>query len=206
MATKKILTIDFNIIMYPCIQLYTNSNNDNEYINWEILQKQLNINNFLGYDANTLELLAILIHNAYKNNIPIVALKNQSELITILNDDNENNKDVNYDITNIDFFSDICDNENDIVNCDMFDKFYDHTWIHYLQIKNKTNNLTWIKAPNSPLPQLSTTIFKEILPLSTLKSIDISTYDKIYLSLSPNIIPYNFYHLFKILKICGEVL
>lgn len=60
---KKILSIDFDIIMYPCIKMYNDkvSGNANPTQLWQGLEHDFNIANILSYDWNLVKYIAQLI-------------------------------------------------------------------------------------------------------------------------------------------------
>ena len=79
---KKILSIDFDIIMYPCIKMYNDKvgGDANSTQLWQGLENDLDISNILSYDWITLKNIAQLI--AKSKNVHFI--KEHQEIIDIL--------------------------------------------------------------------------------------------------------------------------
>ena len=63
MEILKILSVDFDYIMYPCIKLYNShvSGAENQTVTWEHLEQLLEIDKYLCYDADALKRITQLI-------------------------------------------------------------------------------------------------------------------------------------------------
>ena len=204
----KILSIDFDIIMYPCIKLY------NQYVNggenagalWENLNHMLEIDKYLNYDANTYQNIFNLLIKTWKNNpgVMVFPITNHEEVVTQLKTFEEyHNQEHAFEITNIDFHHDIFYNEESLIDMCHYDKCTCANWLGFLIMHNKVSSLNWYKAPNSPvLDSSQSEIFDAgqycdtyVSPLSAIDE-NPGDYDAIFLCLSPHWVPYKYHHLY----------
>lgn len=199
---EKILSIDFDCIMYPCIKLYNDSchGNENPTVEWKNIESRQNIDNFLCYDAKILEEIALLIQRNVKNGSKLIPITNHQDIVEYINlVDNEK-----IELANIDFHHDIWYDEDSIDRITHFDEYTCANWVGYLYFKNKLDSYTWVKMPNSDLFMPS----NEDVPLTVLRSTEIkdlsNDFDRIFLCLSPQWVPYKFHHLYDlIVKLFG---
>ena len=147
--TIKILSIDFDCIMSPCIKLYNDKcfGNENPTLIWKNLSQERNIDNFLCYDAKTLEDITLLIQKAVNSGAVLIPITEHQNII----DNLDMNSDQKFDVVNIDFHHDIWYNEENITMIEMFDEYNCANWVGYLIKKNKLNSYTWYNMPNSDL-------------------------------------------------------
>lgn len=203
---KKILSIDFDYIMYPCIKLYNEkcAGNGNPTEIWNILEHDLEINNFLSYDAKALLSIAKLIKYVKDNfNAIIIPIQEHQEIVDDLLTKDYNNS--TYDLINIDYHHDIFYRKSDITQARNFNKYNCSNWVGYLFISDKINSYSWIKAPNS---DLYTKAIKDI-DYTILSRSDIDDYslfdniDTVYICFSPQWVPYKYKHLYDmIIELC----
>lgn len=181
---KKILSIDFDIIMAPCIEIY---NNMVPSLDWRELEKipQLKVLTADLIHYNRLTKYLIKLSN-YIDKENIFFIENHAQIINYLKDDDQ------IDLINIDHHHDIGyfhkDNENDKLNCG--------NWVGYLLDNNILSSYTWICNENS-------IDYKEnkIIPYDKryLFKLDLDTIpipDKLIICLSEPWVPPNFRELF----------
>lgn len=203
-----ILSIDFDIIMYPCIKLYNDKINGSEspVVLWNILQQSMEIDSHLSYDAKTLLLLGWLLKRAKSNNSEIIALNEHQEIVDDLKKMNEYSTDI-YNLTNVDFHHDIFYRKDDQPLAKYFDKCDCSNWVGYLYKNNKLVSYTWYKAPNSEgfNPRLidendmDKFIIKSVGIDEDLKELASKTFHRVYLVKSPQWVPYKYIHLYNLL-------
>ncbi len=182
----KILTIDFDIIMNPCIDIY----NDSDLTADEYLNKF----NFLGHMAADLELYRELtnliisfdsnkIHYIYSHNEIVEELQNITEPI---------------DLYNIDYHHDII--YNDDINWKSPLKDYNEgNWVKKLWDDKKIKSYTWLKDYKSSNPS-SDSVEKKYLTnkhfVFSYNLDDLKDCDEVYISLSPEWVPDYYVHLY----------
>ena len=136
---KKILSIDFDIIMSPCIQLYNNYSTDD----WEALCSHFEILKFAKPDyihfKRLLQLLLKLSKNMKKENIHFIA---SHEMIATYID---KNIDDTISLINIDHHHDIAYTDKDIEN--KIEDLNCGNWVKYLSEEGK---LEWIDIEDLP--------------------------------------------------------
>ena len=197
----KILSIDFDIIMYPCIKLY------NEHIGgsmnptqiWKWLEEEKEIEPFLNYDAKILIILAKIIKNQMKKGAQLVCYNEHQESVDNLKTWDCFENEEPFDITNIDFHHDVWYREEDKDLLFSFNKYNCSNWLGYLFIKNKTSKIVWYKASNSDLPY-ENNIINEIYNISNLEQLNDETFDIIYFVKSPQWVHYKYHHLYDLIS------
>ena len=207
--TKNVLTIDFDYIMWPCIKLYNDMCrcNQNPGETWERIEFERKINNHISYDAKTLKTIALIIKNAMKNeNCTFYSIEEHQNLVKILNIEDSGDE---YNVVNVDFHHDIYYHDEDVARLSYFEDCNCSNWLGYIHYIDKLKSYTWIKAPNSePIPrdldeELAEKIsVKDSSALNELKMKlnkgEIS-FDYVVFCLSPQWVPYRYYHLFEII-------
>ena len=199
----KILTIDFDIIMYPCIKLYNNEvgGNANPTQLWDYLENTKEIELFLNYDAKVLlDIIRLLKIQTQEKHTPLTALEEHQEIIDCLKKFDSFEDKESFEITNIDFHHDIWyrdEDKNDIVS---FDKYNCSNWLGYLYLTDKTKKITWYKASNSDC-LLDEKIIDNMVNISKIPYLFKEDFDAIYLVKSPQWVHHKFIHLFDFLKI-----
>ena len=80
---RTILSIDFDIVMYPCIKLYNDKvgGEDNPTRLWEFLEREHDIQEFINYDAKYLLALATLIKNTVHNGAKLHMITEHQEIV-----------------------------------------------------------------------------------------------------------------------------
>lgn len=198
----KILSIDFDIIMYPCIRLYNADvgGDDNPTMAWDRIEHTKDIAQHLSYDANTLKNLLVLMMKSARKGATFVPIQEHQEIVTYLEKTVHIEKDKSLEVTNIDFHHDIIYYEGDIVNAKYFGQSTCANWAGYLLLNDYASSVNWIKAPNS---ETFSPLYDEIMDMSkitisSLKSIPKldEEYDYIFFCLSPQWVPYKYHHLY----------
>ena len=198
----KILSIDFDIIMYPCIRLYNAEvgGDDNPTLAWERIEYTRDIAQHLNYDAKILNnILTLMMKNA-QNGAIFVPIQEHQEIVTYLEKTVGIEKNKDLQVTNIDFHHDIIYHDGDIVNTKYFGQSTCANWAGYLLMNDYANSVNWIKAPNSEVlsPMLANLVDMTKITISPSHSIAELPYDYdyIFFCLSPQWVPYKFHHLY----------
>lgn len=193
---KTILSIDFDIIMAPSIELYNNKSG----IKWEDRFKESPILQSLPIDAEIyqkiIQLLLELFPKVKKENIHF--LRDHHSIAKSLN------KNTTYNIINLDHHHDWCYNEkqeNRIISDDILDC---GNWVKYLSDSNLLEKYTWVKNISSQMPAKKPSFkIQEIRNFSLENDAQI---DEIYLIESPEFVPPYYYPLFFIwLDIANQI-
>ena len=196
----KILSIDFDAIMFPCIRLYNEYcyGNENATTIWRQLEFDRDINQYLSYDANVYKNIGKIIFKNIKNGAKLIPIQEHQMLVDHLK--KYDLLDLQFDITNIDYHHDIAYNRNSFVEME-FDNYTCADWAGYLMTLNPETTLTWVRCPgSSPYNE----DIKEFTNAITIKRIDEivdldDDYDLIYFCLSPQWVPYVYHHLYDLL-------
>lgn len=196
----KILSIDFDAIMFPCIRLYNEYcyGNENATTIWRQLEFDRDINQYLSYDANVYKNIGKIIFKNIKNGAKLIPIQEHQMLVDHLK--KYDLLDLQFDITNIDYHHDIAYNRNSFVEME-FDNYSCADWAGYLMTLNPETTLTWVRCPgSSPYNE----DIKEFTNTITVKRIDEivdldDDYDLIYFCLSPQWVPYVYHHLYDLL-------
>lgn len=196
----KILSIDFDAIMFPCIRLYNEYcyGNENATTIWRQLEFDRDINQYLSYDANVYKNIGKIIFKNIKNGAKLIPIQDHQMLVDHLK--KYDLLDLQFDITNIDYHHDIAYNRNSFVEME-FDNYTCADWAGYLMTLNPETTLTWVRCPgSSPYNE----DIKEFTNTITIKRIDEivdldDDYDLIYFCLSPQWVPYVYHHLYDLL-------
>lgn len=191
----KILSIDFDYIMYPCIKLYNNlcDGKENPTVTWNMIEQERGVEKFLCYDANALMEIAKVIKRNIKNGAKLIPINDHDEIIQYL----ENEK--NIELLNIDYHHDIIYHSEDINSLADFGKYDCGNWVGYLQLNNFLKEYTWLKAPSSSLCTIDLPNFQyKTLGLKDFNSIT-DDYDCVFFCLSPQWVPYKYHHLYQLI-------
>lgn len=210
---RSILSIDFDFIMSPCINLYNSYcyGNQNPSIIWENIKHEIgDIEQHLKYDAASLLLLDKIIKRS--GIINIIKINSHDDLIReIIENQEEDNSNVLYKVYNIDFHHDILYDKEDCSKLRYFNEKKCSNWVGYLYYKGLLKEYHWYKANNSQLPDLnmikeaSEELFNKIFihPYRDLKNeLAQSIFDEEFkpdylaVALSPQWVPYQYYHLY----------
>ena len=186
----KILCINFNIVMYNCIKLYADKVNINENpkLIWDYLNDVYEMDKHTSIDARILSsLIALIKKNKSAKFAPIISPR------AIVEEMKDNS---NIDITNISFFHDLVNTKEEIEDWDK-DNYTDLNWLGYLIYKNKVENCTWVKAPNSFPCENNIVDDVKILNIYDIDKLG-NDYDIIYFNLSPHFVPYKYEYIFRL--------
>lgn len=200
-STLKILSIDFDYIMAPCIKLYNDlcTGSENPTVSWKIIEHERNIEPFLNYDAESLLQIAKIIKANTKNGAKFINVRDHQDIINFLPNDKM------IDLTNIDFHHDILYNINSMIDITDMGKYNCSNWVYYLYAEKVLNSYTWVKAPQSDLldPNIDFPNY-EILTRTDLGKIK-DDFDMVFFCLSPQWVPYKFHHLYDLItELCKE--
>lgn len=214
---KRLLSIDFDIIMAPCIKLYNDlsSGGENSTVVWNNINNARGLEDkFLSYDANTYKDLVKLVRDIIEFNreCKLVPIIEHHEIIDDLKTQ-EDYDDTTYDLINIDFHHDIFYRPQDRNLIKSFDKYNCSNWVGYLFLKDKLDKYTWVKAGNSDLydhqldGKYKINFFTESLRyienvynnISDERKFSPVNIDTIYLCLSPQWVPYKYHHLYDLI-------
>lgn len=201
--SKKILTIDFDIIMYPCLQIYNDhvAGNMNATETWNQLKQERGVEPFIHYDARTLLELGKIIHHHVMQGTSLTVCNEHQEVVDILKKSETYEQDT-FSITNVDFHHDIWYRPEDKTILTNFADYNCSNWLGYLILNQKTDEVIWYKAYNSHIfrdAEYHQEIFKSIHRLDELDNLMEESFDEIYFVLSPQWVPYEFHHLFNLI-------
>lgn len=209
MSKVKILSIDFDYIMWPCIKLYNDmcAGDQTPGETWDRIEFERRINNHISYDAKTLKTITSIIKNALKNNeCKFHSIKEHQELIKEMDVEDSDDE---YSVTNVDFHHDVYYHDDDIAKMAYFDGCTCANWVGYIYFTGKLDSYTWIEAPNSDkLPSNMDDDLSDRIHVETstglydlekkLKDKEIS-FDHVVLCLSPQWVPYRYHHIFEMI-------
>ena len=202
--TKTILTIDFDIIMYPCLQIYNDlvGGDVNPTANWEFLKRERGLEPFIKYDANVLKMIGTIIKHHRNKGSKFIVCEEHQQVVDYLKLSGTYDED-NFNIINIDFHHDIWyrpEDKNVLIN---FDDYNCSNWLGYLLLKDKIETMSWYAAYNST--NFFDNSYQQEMPLSKFRLDELSDIynqdciDEIYFVLSPQWVPYEFHHLFDLI-------
>lgn len=204
---KKILSIDFDIIMYPCIRLYNEkcAGDCNPTELWNYLNHAYDLDSSIRYDATVLQNIAKIIKYSVKNGAKLHLIKEHQEIVDSLKTETDFD-DTTYSIYNIDFHHDLWyrgdEDKNDIVT---FDRYNCTNWLGYLFLKGKTELIEWFKAPNSEIEMDEIRDVCAIKRLDEILEMDFTNFSDVYFCLSPQWVPYKYHHLYNLIgELCEE--
>lgn len=183
---KTILTIDFDVIMWPSIELYNNLPSG-----WEDRIQRLPMlgNCLIDYDLYS-RLTDLFIYLLNKTNIHFIT--HHDEVVSYLGKDNI------YHIINIDHHHDWYYNEEDK---DRVEKINCGNWIKYLNDNNMLSFYTWINTFNSNLCDDILNHDKiEFFKIDEVELKDFFIPDEVFICLSPDWIPPYIQPLYSIWK------
>ena len=193
----KILSIDFDTIMFPCIKLYNEycAGNENDTQIWRQIEFERDISQYLRYDANVYQDIVNIIFKNLKNGAQLIPIKEHQMLVDYLI--KHEMMDLTFDITNIDYHHDIAYQQDSFIQMD-FDKYSCADWAGYLMLKNKDTSLRWIRCPGSSLYNPALKEFPNQITIERIDTIkDLKDdYDLIFFCLSPQWVPYIYHHLY----------
>ena len=185
---KKILTIDFDIIMYECEEIY---NNKVPYKSWKELQTNPIFSLIYG-NLNLYNKLTQLLlnHTKFLNKENFHFIESHDSIINFLP------KNQQFSITNIDQNHDIAYNEKDGEN--LINEIGCANWVKYCFDNNyPIEEYNWINSNTSSYPpeHLIHQFIKNIENMNTF-NIKIHQYDEVIICLSRPWVPPNYQNLF----------
>jgi hypothetical protein len=205
---KKILSIDFDIVMFPSINLYNDDvdGDDNPIEIWKELEEEYGFEDYdlLKYDASTIMEVAKLMKR-FKDK-PIHFIKEHQQVVDILKEQPDYDN-CQYHIYNVDHHHDLWYRKSDFKEILEQDKYDCADWLGYLYLKKKTASLTWLKAPNSE--DLDIGVYGGDFKLNILKLRDFPKlydidFDEVYFCLSPQWIPKKFKIFYDLIQLFTE--
>lgn len=184
---KTVITIDFDIIMAPSINLY---NNDVPRATWDILLNSPYMQ-LLTIDSWHYQRLTQFILKCFsqmdKENIHFI--NSHEHVVNCIRDNEE------YSIVNIDHHHDVCYNPKDIEN--KCDELTCANWLKWLRENKIIRRYLWIHNKNSTMPadDIKDMVDTEI----TIEDFDLDKLavpDELVICLSPSWVPPNYRDLF----------
>ena len=196
----KVLAVDMNFIMFPCIKLYFDSVNPDEHstITWQNLYERKDIDQFLNIDTKAFLNITKIIKKFISNARKIKLVEYQKDIIDDLTLDNDG---IMYDIVNLDFYHDLfIDPKRDKQKLKHFNKYNEMNWVGYIDAKEKLFGYHWTSTPNSPVLDPSIKFNSERVNHRSYYNIDEILedqygFEEIYISYSPNLVPHKFKYL-----------
>lgn len=197
-----ILSIDFDIIMYPCIKLYNDKvgGESNPTELWRYLEHEYELENFINYDAKYLLKVAKILKQVIDDGAKLIPIQEHQEIVDYLKE-RETYQDERYNIYNIDFHHDLWYREEDKNMILSFDKYNCSNWLGYLLMQDKTESCHWVCAGNSggcPDKFEGKNTLETKTRLMEFEVEDLK-FDYVFFCLSPQWIPYQFHHLYQLL-------
>ena len=203
--TKKILSIDMDYILAPCINLYNDmvlASNSPEKV-WENINNLRNIDKHISYDNDNLRYVFNIFTSALSK------LKNKKNVTFATNHDailfelasKKYEKDI-FEIYNIDHHHDIFYNEESRKDIDNFDVATVANWVWYLDKYNKFSQYNWICNTNSFFPKddIKSNGKMNAFTRDKIESIfDIEEWDYIFVCNSPHWFPRDYDVFFNML-------
>lgn len=185
----RVLSIDFDIIMSPCINLYNDmaGEGENSQVNWEKIFYSRDLEKFLYYDSNTLTNLFKLLK---EQKCKFEFIESHADIVPFITE--------KCDLVNIDFHHDIWYNKESTEHY-AEDKWSCANWVGYLGYKDLLNTYYWIKAGNS---QQFVGEFNVPWEKDNVDKIPfLGSFDKVIICFSPNWVPYKYRHLYDLIKV-----
>ena len=184
-----VLSVDFDIIMAPSINLYNNMVPANH---WDDLLKSLPNLTTTPADLNIYsKILRYLLRTIDKTSSIFISYSHSFIQDYLKNDTNLN-------ITNIDhhhdIFYDIKDKDKKLEECNCAD------WVKYFHDQGQLKNYTWVHNDNSCDPNFEVNFKYNKIPFKEFKFTD--SYDKYFICLSPEWVPPYYHSLFYTLLDC----
>jgi len=185
----RVLSIDFDIIMAPCINLYNNMSGEGEnaQVNWEKIFYERQLEKFLCYDSKILTDLFKLLK---QQKCEFKFIDSHADIVPFINGP--------CDLTNIDFHHDIWYNKESTERY-ADEEYTCANWVGYLGYKKLLNTYYWIKAGNSQPFQGNFEVPWE--KDNTDRIPYLGLFDKVIICFSPNWVPYKYRHLYDLIKV-----
>ena len=182
---KTILTVDFDIFMKDSIESY------NHMIEkpWKDRFNTIPLLNQLPFDGVSYQRVLkylLFLFSKIDNKNKVVFLIEHHHILNFLDNDEE------YHIVNIDHHHDWCYTPEDFAHA--ITKVNCGNWVKYLNDTGHLASYTWIKNPSSQSPLEEQSFGQYNLRDCTLENF--STFDEIYIVLSPDYVPPYYHSLF----------
>ncbi len=204
---KRVLSIDMDYIMEPCIQLYNDlvAGYHNERDIWERIKIERDIESHLEYNQSKLSFLFDIFLKALLevDSDKVMFARNHDSILNLLC--TEEGKSQIYDIVNIDHHHDILYSEDGHREVENFDFTSLNNWVWYLNKYNRVRKYTWVKNPNSQeFVEPNTDFCLDFIYESTTDYLDPNLieprFDYVFVCCSPEWFPERYLHFFLILK------
>ena len=179
-----ILSIDFDIIMSPIIQLYNDlvTPYDNRERNWDEIFYVRKIENLLSFDKEIYEKINKILLECFNQKKKIYIGRDHSSLLSVIAEYIKN-KEINgpMEIINIDHHHDIYYNEDQIKNFTFYNYPCCGSWAGYLDNLNLLKKYYWINNSTSLdfFPLDNRDFLLNNLEITNIKDFEISSYDNI---------------------------
>lgn len=204
----KVLSIDFDYIMFPCIRLYNDmcGGGESGKVVWDAIEHVRGIKEFLTFDRNAYKMISTLVIKNVLDEAIFEPIQEHQELVDILKkyyyDESKEEFTHKFDLLNIDFHHDCGYNPDTIADAISFDEYSCADWITYLNAKEVIEGpVKWLKAPMSDLPDPNNEELKVEIKTMAADKEDIMNekYDIVVFCLSPQWVPHDFRHLYDII-------
>lgn len=195
----RILVMDMDIIMAPCIKLY-NHIADGDKVSptqlWQTANEMMEIEKYLSYDANTLHKLhRIILNNPHAHYVPVeysAGVVEDMQRLSVYEEEQ-------FDIVHVGWHHNAGIRHEDLSEVIRRSKFKNSNWLGYLLEKDKVKSCYWFKALNAPGVPANQPKLEQVItcPFSALHEDE--QFDIIYIVSSPQWVPYKYQHLVDIL-------
>ena len=207
-GVKKVLSIDMDYLMGPCINLYNDCAGSEEFQHgdfWENVDRIRGIDEHLSFDERKLVFLVELLAKQAKNlgKERFFFGEEHDMILEFLCGDKKKAGEV-YDVYNVDHHHDIYYAPNQKEDVDRFDFACLADWVYYLGKNNKINKYYWVKNPNSaefPEQEIKNLTFpfdEETYCNDYAALLDIE-FDYVFICRSNNYFPKKYNYLFDLL-------
>ena len=201
----RILVMDMDIIMTPCIKLY-NHMTDGDKVSptefWNTVNKAIEMEKYLSYDADILHTLhRIILNNPQAHVVPVDYSADVVRDMHMLTSYDEEQ----FDIVHIGWHHNASIKHEDLSQVIRHSKFKNSNWLGFLLEKDKVKSCQWFKSFNAPNIPLNQDKFEkiEIFPLREYDEAEL--YDIIYIVSSPQWVPYQYQHFVKFLTDSAKI-
>lgn len=150
----KILTIDFDFIMEPCINLYNHLINGAGCIShkqiWDNVYEELTCENFISYNEDNYKFIISLLENI---NCPIYIGPDHTSILRAIDDEYKKNPQFcgPFEIVNIDHHHDIVYTDFQMTEIQKYSYPGCADWVGYLFYNNFISKYYWIANENSKI-------------------------------------------------------
>ena len=205
-----ILSIDLDIIMEPCIQLYNRDVKPGEvglrHSNWDTLYKTLDLKRHLSINKDNLDFIFSCLTKLSKRLDHVYVGNDHSCIINAINQEyTQHGLKIPVDIVNIDHHHDIAYSLEQEDMCLKYGEASCSSWVFYLNLCKAVNSYIWVNNPNSELYKGTTQIDGGFVSIDKFKFIE-SDYDMLFFTPSLPWIPLEYDDVYLKVLTCMESL